>query len=97
MANRIIATGVSRPVPDQLRIEYRLESADGGTLIDTGSVTMTFPYDPSWTTQQRRQRIRDIFKSAVRERVQALRAADADYAAIQTAVSNGTVIVTEDD
>ena len=65
--------------------------------MDTGSVTMTFPFDPALTAAQRRQSIRDTFRSAVRERVQGMRAADADFAAIQAAVAAGNVVVTEAD
>lgn len=98
MPFRIIATGVTRPVPDQIRIEYRLEdTAAPGVVIDTGSVTQTFPFDPALTPAQRRQRIRDTFRASVRGRVQGMRAADSDFAAIQTAVAAGGITVTEAD
>lgn len=95
MPYTITATRASRPVPDQLRVEYELRN--GAVLVDTGSVTMTFPNDPTHTAAQRRQTILAIFRQAVRERIQAMRVADADFTAIQTAVQAGQVVVTEGD
>lgn len=95
MAYTVVATAVSRPVPDQLRIGYELRN--GAVVVDTGSVTMTFPNDPLLTAPQRLTVIRGVFRQHVRERIQAMRIADTDFAAVQAAVSAGQVVVTEAD
>lgn len=103
MPYRVTATAVSRPVPDQLRLDYKLESVTGGvpTLVDTGSVTFTMP-DPTsvpggMSAAQRIATIRHWFKQAVRNRIQAMTVADTDFAAVQAAVAAGQVVVTEAD
>jgi hypothetical protein len=96
VAYTVVPTGASRPVPDQLRIEYQL--LNNGVQVDTGSVIMTFPNEPTDTTPAlRRARIRSLFVQAVRERIQAMKVADADFAAVQAAIASGTLTVTEAD
>ena len=95
MPYRIVAKTASRPVPDQLRIGYELHGDSG--LVDTGSVTMTFPNDPLLNPGQRRQVILNIFRQHVRERVQAMRIADTDFAAVQAAIQAGHFVVSESD
>lgn len=89
MAIKIVPTSASQPVPDQCRIQYELRDTTAGTVIDTGSVIFTFPYDPTQTAAERRAAIRTLFQNAVRHRVDGLIAARLDFAAIQNAIAAG--------